>query len=85
MVTVSGGACFWVNNGPILSNLRDLERALIRMTDGQFRHHVGKGKNDFAAWVRGALSDGDCAKGLAKAKSKKEAHTCVSKALAKYR
>ena len=30
---------FWVHNGPVLSNLRDLEKALNSMTDKQYLFH----------------------------------------------
>lgn len=84
-MVVSGSMCFWVNNGPILSSLKDLEHALETMSDNQFNHHVGKGKNDFSAWVKTVLCDSKCAVALSKVKSKKEAQTVVSKALSSYR
>jgi hypothetical protein len=85
LVVVSGSMCFWVNNGPILSSLKDLEHALQAMNDNQFNHHVGKGRNDFSAWVKTVLCDAKCASALSKAKNKKEAHEVVSKALSSYR
>jgi hypothetical protein len=55
------------------------------MNDNQFNHHVGKGRNDFSAWVKTVLCDAKCASALSKAKNKKEAHEVVSKALSSYR
>lgn len=62
--------CFWVNNGPILRDINDLFRALDAMTDAQFKHHVSRGKNDFALWVEHVLAHGACAKRLAQAKTR---------------
>jgi hypothetical protein len=62
--------CFWVNYGPILKDLRDLRDALNGgMSDIQFAHHVGAGKNDFAAWVEQVLGDAACAAALRKART----------------
>ena len=85
MVTVSGSMCFWVNNGPVLSNLKDLHKALIRMSDKQFAYHVNRGKNDFAAWVRGVLSEEEVARKLLKAKTKREALKVVASKAVKYK
>lgn len=84
LLSVSGDSCFWVNNGPILSNLKDLEGALKGMTEEQWKHHVDKHKNDFAAWVKGVLSEETCAKSLMKCKTKGEAVKVVTTAVKKY-
>lgn len=84
MVQVSGDLCFWVNNGPILSSLKDLDYALKHMSDEQFKHHVAKDKNDFAVWVRGVLFEEACSKKLQKAKTKKEALLVVEETVKQY-
>lgn len=84
LVSVSGERCFWVNNGPILSNLKDLHNALREMSEEQWKHHVGKNGNDFANWVKGVLTDESCAKSLMKCKSKKGAVKIVGSTVAKY-
>ena len=76
--------CFWVYNGPALSNLADLLRALTYMTDEQFSHHVTKEKNDFARWVAGVLLDTECAKALMKAGTVKRAVQIVERRLQDY-
>jgi hypothetical protein len=43
--------CFWVNDGSILKNLRELPSALKQMPRETFVHHVNRGKNDFAEWI----------------------------------
>lgn len=76
--------CFWVENGPVLSNLRDLNRALTAMTEKQYEHHVHSSRNDFAQWVEQVLADKECADSLRKADSRKEASKVVEKFLKHY-
>ena len=84
MVNAYNEKCFWVYNGPVLSNLRDLERALNSMTDKQYMYHTALRKNDFAAWVKDVLNDSECAAELLKAETRKKAVEAVSKALKNY-
>ena len=76
--------CFWVKNGPVLSNLTDLLRAFSCMTEIQFAHHVTKEKNDFAQWVEEVLLDKECARLLQKAGSPQKASAVVEKCLKEY-
>jgi len=76
--------CFWVHNGPVLSNLKDLLRAFSYMTETQFSHHVNKEKNDFSEWVKTVLLDEECAKELSKASTPKKAVQVVEKNLKDY-
>jgi len=66
---VSGAACFWVNNGPILCSLRDLHTALGVMTKKQFEHHAREQRNDFALWASGVFADKALAVKLRRAKT----------------
>ncbi len=84
LVVVSGAMCFWVNNGATLSSMRDLAGALRTMSEEQFFHHAGMGRNDFSEWVLGVLGDKKCAADLLKAKNTKEALTVVEKHLKTY-
>ena len=84
MAVVAGSMCFWVNNGPVLSSLRDLNAALVKMSDGQFNYHVNGKKNDFAAWVKAVLKEEACARALFKAKTKRLALKAVKSAVSKY-
>ncbi len=61
---------FWVNYGPIVSTLDELAEALRLMSDEQYMHHVPGDRNDFARWVREALSCEECATRLEKATSR---------------
>lgn len=63
--------CFWVNNGPILKGIKDLPRALKRMKQDTFMHHVNKDKNDFSAWVKHVVGDVNLANSISKLKTKK--------------
>lgn len=84
LVNAYNEKCFWVHNGPVLSNLRDLGKSLNSMTDNQFLYHVTLRKNDFAAWVDGVLLDSDCAVKLNKADTRIKAAEAVEKALKDY-
>jgi hypothetical protein len=77
--------CFWVNHGPVLKNLGDLRDALAHhVSDAQFAHHVGAGRNDFADWVETVLKDVACAKALRRAKTPEAALRAVESTLAAY-
>ena len=54
---VTQGQEFVLADGRRLSSLLDLKIALKNMPDTVFSHHVTSIKNDFAAWVRGAMND----------------------------
>lgn len=84
LITVSGGQCFWLHNGPSLSNLKDLHAIIPKMTQDQFTYHANDQKNDFAAWVEFVLMDPECAHNLKKCSNKSAARLCVQKALKKY-
>jgi hypothetical protein len=65
---------FWVNGGPVLTDLQQLRQALAReISDEQFVHHVTGDKNDFAQWVEEVLGDTQCAEALRQARSRTEA------------
>ena len=85
LVTVSGGHCFWLHNGPALTNLKDLSGAFSKMTNDQFIYHANKTKNDFASWVEFVLLDPECGSNLKKCNNKASARSCIIKALKKYR
>lgn len=85
MVVAGGEHCFWVNNGPVLRSLKDLEMALPKMNDAQWGYHVNGTRNDFASWVEFVLLDSICAKDLKGCKTRSAARTCVARAVKKYR
>ena len=84
LVCATGANCFWVHNGPILKDLVELEKALDKMTDKVFAHHVSGKRNDFADWVETILKDAEAAAALRKSKKPKTAKTTVTKCLKVY-
>ncbi len=72
---------FWINNGPIVHGLRDLEKALLEMADETFAYHVNKHKNDFAKWIAEALNNSELGKKLEKSKTKKAFLAALQKTL----
>lgn len=77
---------FWVNNGPILSDLEELYKALKKeITDKQFSYHVRVDENDFADWVENSLLDKSCSKSLRKSKNKVEMEKAVKVCLKDYK
>ena len=78
--------CFWVHNGPILSDLAELHEALKHeITLEQYEHHVTDEKNDFADWIEGTLSDRACANQVRNAKKQDTAVDRVKMCLKRYK
>ncbi len=67
---VAPDKCFWVHNGPIIKNLRELPDALKNMSDEIFKHHVNKQKNDFSTWIRDVVGDRELAASLKRIRSR---------------
>lgn len=76
--------CFWVQDGKILRNLRDLQKALEEMSNETFCYHVDKEKNNFAQWVEEVLQDITLAKQMGRIKTRKAMLKKVQKRLEKY-
>ena len=63
--------CFWVHDGPILSDMKELLSALKKdISNDQYLHHLEGGRNDFADWIEHTLGDRACAQELRKVKRK---------------
>ena len=77
-------AAFWVNNGPSLRHLLDLNKFLDIITEEQFRYHTARAGNDFAKWVQAVLGDHRCARALEASKTVAAARAAVSRALKRY-
>ena len=63
---------FILKNGKKLKSLLDLWRALEKMSDDIFSHHVTPYKNDFSAWIYHVFSEVELARLLANEKNKKQ-------------
>jgi len=73
--------CFWCNDGKLIKNPGELEKALNDMSDETFRYHSGEGRNDFSNWIRDVVGDDKLARDLSKAKSRIQASKAVSQRL----
>lgn len=72
---------FWVNNGWIIRNLKELPLALRKMSNETFVYHVNKTKNDFAKWVEEVIGDKKLASEIKNAFTKAEMIAAVEKRL----
>lgn len=75
--------CFWIHNGPIIKNLKELLAALKKMKKDTFRHHVNKDKNDFSKWVNDVLGNKGLAEDIKKTRSKKTLMEKIEKEIKK--
>jgi len=76
---------FWLMGGSIIVNLRELRDVLeSQISDEQFAHHVGPGRNDFACWVEDVLEDSECARALRESSTREEAARAVTASLVAY-
>ncbi len=62
---------FWVNNGPIIKNIKELYSVLKNMNDTTFTHHATTEKNDFSKWIMDVVGDRTLASNLSLVNSKK--------------
>ena len=73
LITASPPECFWINNGPIVCDIRELYVALKdSVSDEQFFRHVTKERNDFEKWIRVTLHDDSCALKVMKAHTRED-------------
>jgi len=84
LIQADENSSFWISNGPILKNIKDLADALGNMSEELFAYHVNAEKNDFAVWAENVLKDDVLARNLAKSKTLKAAIKAVSGRLKKY-
>ncbi|MDD5087008.1 MAG: hypothetical protein PHV16_04615 [Candidatus Nanoarchaeia archaeon] len=68
---VDSNHVFWVCNGQVLKNIKQLPAAMKKMKKEVFEHHVNKEKNDFASWINDIVKDTKLAADLKKVKDKK--------------
>lgn len=70
---------FWVNDGKVLRNIKDLKAELAGMTDDTFRYHVNKERNDFMNWINEVVGDNKLARDISRTKNKKVMTTKISR------
>jgi hypothetical protein len=84
LAKAQGSQCFWVNEGPILSDLMELARALESMSKETYAYHVHDARNDFADWVEFVLGDTELAQTLRAVPKPKSAQTLIVRRLKIY-
>jgi hypothetical protein len=52
---------FYLEDGGLLRNIKELGLKLDEMPDYVFQHHVNYERNDFASWVEGVFNDKELA------------------------
>lgn len=60
---------FYVSNGTILKDEKDLLNLLEKIDEKTLKNHFNSEKNDFASWVKEIIQDKPLAKKLEKAKT----------------
>ncbi|MBR9677012.1 hypothetical protein GOV04_02630 [Candidatus Woesearchaeota archaeon] len=74
---------FYVTDGKVLKNLKDLALELEHIADNIFYNHVNAVKNDFANWVRDIFNEDSLAQDLCEASDKHECQKVVLKFIVK--
>ena len=73
IVKAEGPARFWAKDGRILTDLKELKKALEEMAEETYNYHVNKTRNDFSKWTEEILKNKKVATELKKAKNKIDA------------
>ncbi len=72
---------FWLCDGRVLKNCRDLEQALRTMSDGTYNYHVNGNKNDFHNWIKYVFKDTKLANDVKKSRNRVTAANKLKKKL----
>jgi hypothetical protein len=73
---------FWCQDGQVLKNLPELEKALRNMKEATFRHHASEARNDFSNWVRDVIGDEKLSSDLLKSTTRAQAAKSVASRIA---
>ncbi|MGV8152576.1 MAG: hypothetical protein ACP5OG_05835 [Candidatus Nanoarchaeia archaeon] len=63
---------FYLCNGDVLKNKKELLSSLKNMNDSVFYHHVTPERNDFANWIKDVFKESALSEKIAKCASKEE-------------
>jgi hypothetical protein len=74
---------FYVHDGPVIKDRKDLLEFLRIIPQETFSYHVNSEKNDFANWIRGVFNDEALAKKLGEAKTPEDMQTALEDAMRK--
>ncbi|MCU0652946.1 MAG: hypothetical protein MUD10_01680 [Candidatus Pacebacteria bacterium] len=72
---------FWLSDGKVLKNLKELQEALEAMEDSIWNYHVTAEKNDFANWIEGVFGAKSLGVAIRKASGAKAAAQKIGVAL----
>ena len=72
---------FYLCDGGVLKNLKELKAALKNVDDSVFHYHVNSEKNDFANWIRNIVKDVVLARRLQAVSERKASYEVVVKRL----
>ena len=72
---------FYLCDGRVLKNLKELKSVLTSMDDGIYYYHVNQEKNDFANWIHDVMKDFTLARQLRSCCSKVEALKAIHRRL----
>jgi hypothetical protein len=73
---------FWCQDGQVLKNLSELEKALRNMKEPTFRHHSSEARNDFSNWVKDVIGDEKLSTDLLKSTTRTQAAKSVASRIA---
>jgi hypothetical protein len=69
---------FWLADGRYLTNLAELDAALVNLSPETFKAHCNEEKTDFANWVRDVMGDDALAANLSKCTTREQTARAVS-------
>ena len=70
---------FFLCNGQIIKNIKELEDKLEHIEDEVFNHHVIENRNDFANWIRDVFKEVKLAEEISKLKNKNQIKLTINK------
>jgi hypothetical protein len=69
---------FWVNDGCVVRNLKELNEEFKHMSNDIYIYHANGEKNDFATWIKDVYGDEVLAANLRAAMNKEQAARAVA-------
>jgi len=81
---IDGDKRFFVRDGTVIKNIKELETALKKMSYDTFGYHANENKNDFSNWIKDVIGDEELAE-LVRDKTKTIASILIGKRIEKVR
>lgn len=69
---------FWICDGRVIKDVKDLTQAMRNMREDVFNFHVTEYKNEFSDWIRSIVKDEKLADEISRAKTSEEAYAVLS-------